>query len=524
MTTTKSTTIATDIRAMFKARTPLIWINTREEERVEGYLFEAAAALKMPTYTWDCGDGLRVWGKNEIVKGDTEVIDEALKEIGNRMLPTSIAGKGLWIMRDLAPWVTGPIGIGPARKLRNLAKTMTPVEQQQAIVVLAASGDIPPELAAHAVVMDWPLPDRQEIADMLDDLCELYSLDLNGQRDAAIDAAIGLSGDEAKSVYAKSIVQTKTVTPAVVYAEKKRVIAKDKVLSWYDPLPGGLDAVGGLGELKMWLKSRVCAFSQEARAYGLAMPKGCMVVGVPGGGKSMIAKALATFFGVPLIRLDLNAAKGKFVGESEASLRRALQVIDALGFCVVWIDEIEKALAGATQGAADGGVSADALGTVLSWMQERTSGAFVMATANDVSALPPELMRKGRWDEVWFVDLPSTLERVSILQSALAANGRADSKISVADAMKIAQVTDGFTGAEIASVVPEAMFTAFNDGGRELTTTDVLTAAATVTPLSKLASEKIEGLRKWATKSGARRASSIEDEVQAPRKIRALDI
>src|SRR5262249_21074304 len=243
---------------------------------------------------------------------------------------------------------------------------------------------------------------------------------------------IGLSGDEAYNCFARSCVQHLRVDPAVVAAEKKRIVARERVLEWFDPLPGGLDAVGGLDALKTWLLGRRVAYSPKARAYGLPAPRGIVLVGMSGCGKSMTAKACATAYGVPLLRLDLGALKSEFVGKSEQTIRRALRVIEALGRCVVWVDEIEKALEGATSGCADGGVSADQLNVVLTWMQERAGEAFVICTANDVSKLPPELLRKGRFDELWFVDLPNGSEREAVLASALRTHGRDKIKIDLA--------------------------------------------------------------------------------------------
>jgi len=274
--------------------------------------------------------------------------------------------------------------------------------------------------------------------------------------------------------------------------------------------------------VKGWLMGRTLAYSPEARAYGLPAPKGAMLVGVPGCGKSLLAKAFATGLGVPLLRLDMGALKSKFVGESEGNFRKALRVVETVGRCVLWIDEIEKALAGATQGAADGGVSSDALGTLLSWMQDRPGEAFVIATANKVEDLPPELLRKGRFDEIFFVDLPNEDERKSVLAATLRKHGR--SKIEV-DADKVAAATDGYTGSEIAEIVPDAMFAAFADGKREITSDDLLTAAATVVPLSKTAAEKIKTLREWA--KGRARPASLPPQVvkiDDKRRVRALDI
>jgi SpoVK/Ycf46/Vps4 family AAA+-type ATPase len=223
-----------------------------------------------------------------------------------------------------------------------------------------------------------------------------------------------------------------------------------------------------------------------------------------------------------LLRVDLGGLKSKFVGESEGNLRKAFEVIAAIGRCVVWFDEIEKALQGATSGSADGGVSSDALGAILGWMQERQGDAFVVATANDVEGLPPELLRKGRFDELFFVDVPTVSERVSVLNAAIS---NATKGGTVTFAIKHAEVCaacDGFTGAEIAAIVPDAMFTAFNDGARDVSTDDLVAAAKTVVPLVKTAAEKIERLRKWAS-GRARPAGKIEVEAKS-KQARALDI
>ena len=267
--------------------------------------------------------------------------------------------------------------------------------------------------------------------------------------------------------------------------------------------------------LKPWLVQRKAALSARARAYGLPAPKGAFLVGVPGCGKSLAAKCLASAWGVPLLRLDMGALKSKFVGESEANIRKALQVAETVAPCVLWCDEIDKALAGSTGQQGDGGVSADALGALLSWMQERTAPVFVLATANDVRNLPPELLRKGRFDETWWVDLPTARERAEILRSALAeAASRSTTWTQSGDGTpiecdKIASVTAGFTGAELAALVPDAMFAAFADGERQVTTADLLNAAKTVVPLAKTAAEKLEALRQWA-KGRARPASTPE--------------
>lgn len=534
-TRTRSQIVSDDVHALLRARNPILWIVTREEQRVEKYIFEAAAAAGYPTRCWDIAqgvtgiDGKFITDKNGGRVSDYEYLedpDAALKKIAEA------SDRCVWIMRDLPIWISGPTGAAVLRRLRNLARFLPaqPKDNAQAIVVLSPNGEVPAELANHSTVIEWPLPDRAEIGQMLDAAVEALPADLqktaatNGTRDAAIDAAVGLSGEEAEACFARSLVQLKKIDPATITREKKNVIARERVLEWYDPLPGGLDAVGGLENLKQWLIQRASAYSPKARAYGLPAPKGALLVGIPGCGKSLTAKAIATAWGVPLLRLDLGALKSKFVGESEGNLRKALAVIEAIGRCVVWLDEIEKALDGATSGSADGGVSADALGTILSWMQDRGGEAFVIATANDATKLPPELIRKGRFDEVWWIDTPNPEERVAILAATLKSYDRDP---AVIDLDAVAHATDQFTGAEIAALVPDALFTAFADDLREINTEDLLRVATDVTPLTTSAAPRIDKLRtEWGNGKArdATRKSTMKDVVEAAKTGRQIDI
>lgn len=527
--TTTSQKIAKDVAALLRARNSLLWVVTQEEARVEGYLFEAAKAAGYMPRTWDVGQGVCTMDGVQEKDIPGPVPEDILRTIIDRAIPTPDRRpeRAVWILRHMHVWLgNGQIGAVPLRLACNLARMNPPRDRAQAAIIISPSKDIPPELANIATVVEWPLPDRAEVAALLDiainNVPEFHS-DANGEpdpsrpfravvaananRDAAVDAAIGLSGEEVQAAFSKSLVQLRRIDPATIAQEKRRVVSRAGVLEWFDPLPGGLDAVGGLENLKAWLISRGFAYTPEARAYGLPAPKGGLLVGVPGCGKSLFAKATATAWGIPLLRIDLGALKSKFVGDSEQNLRKAFSVIGAIGRCVVWIDEVEKALQGATSGSADGGVSADALGAILSWMQERQGEAFVIATANDADALPPELLRKGRFDEVWWVDLPTTSERVAILAAALRSRGILDP--SKVDTVEVAQVCNGFTGSEVAELVPDAMFRAFADGARPVTTDDLMAAVETVVPLSKMAEDKITKLRNWS-KGRARPASAPE--------------
>jgi hypothetical protein len=526
---TKSQAQATDVSALLRARTGLFWIVTREEARVERHLFEAAASAGYIARTWDCGEGVQNIDGTPANLGATD-IGETLTAIRKRA-GSGVSERGVWVLRDAHKWVGDtPVGVFASRQLRNLARYLPTVRREcaQAIFVITPSGEVPPDLAGHATVIDWPNPDREEIASILDAAITNLPDELkagaaaNGTRDAAIDAAVGLTGEEAASCYAKSLVQTKRIDPIAVAKEKKRVIAREKVLEWIDPIKGGLDAVGGLDGLKAWLVARKVAYSPKARAYGLPSPKGCLLVGVPGCGKSLTAKAIATAWGIPLLRMDLGALKSKYVGESEQNLRRAFRVIESVGRCVVWLDELEKALAGASQGAADGGVSSDALGAILSWMQDRSGEAFVIATANDVSALPAELLRKGRWDELWFIDLPNQEERVAVLEASLRQHGRDPKALGAGVALVARDSCNGFSGAEIAALVPEALFASFADGEREVTSTDLHGAACNVVPMSKTSAAKIAALKEWQARCGARPATTVV--TQGTSTARVLDL
>lgn len=534
---------ATDISSLLRARNPLIWVITREEARVEGFLAEAAAAAGYKPLFWDIAQGVtNLDGKANNTFRDAQDPGTALGFVRTEADKGDKGNRQAWVFRDLPAMLEASLGITTRRTLRNLAKYLPSVDRKsaQAIIILTTETNVPADLAGHATVIEWPLPDRSEVERVLETAINSlpeYESDPktgefdkskplranaapNGTRDLAIDAAVGLTAEEAASCYAKSLVQTKKIDPSIISNEKKRVIARERVLEWFDPVAGGLDAVGGLENLKGWLVARKTAYSPAAREYGLPAPKGAVFVGISGCGKSLMAKAVATAWGVPLLRLDLGALKDKFVGGSEGNLRKALKVIEAIGRCVVWIDEIEKAMQGATGGgSSDGGVSADALGTILSWMQERSGEAFVIATANDVSSLPPELLRKGRFDEVFFVDLPNETERKSVLKASLKANGRANVKL---DFNAVADATEGFTGAEIAELVPTALYVGFADGAREITTADLIEASTHVVPLSKSKEDMIKKLREWGKENA--RAASLTEEVAARTKGRKLDL
>jgi SpoVK/Ycf46/Vps4 family AAA+-type ATPase len=505
----RSQKVNADITALLRARTAALWISSREEKRVESACMNALPK-GMRIRFWDAVSGLSEY---IVDKGESKLVPllftPALNSYGDKKAATltttngqplqdplvvlqairEVPDKCLYILRDINAF-KDPI------TLRSIRNTITEVEkspatEQRAFVILTPSAEIPPDLQGQMPFIDYPIPDREDIEKIFD----LLPLDPTkvevpdaATREAAIDAALGLSAAEMQNCFYRSLVTLKKIDPLTISKEKKQVIAREKVLTWIDPNPAGLNAVGGLEVLKDWLKVRKSGFSLEARERGIKAPKGILVSGIPGTGKSLTAKCVSASWGMPLLKLDMGALKSKYVGDSEANIRKALQIAEAIAPCVLWLDEIEKALGG---GGEDGGVSKDQLGTILTWMQDKVGSVFVIATANDVRSLPPELLRKGRFDQVFWVDLPTPTEREQILKVALKEAGR-ENGINVSE---LTERTDGWVGAEIASIVPEAMFAAFHDGDREITTEDLLTAAETVVPLSVTMAKKLTEIR-----------------------------
>lgn len=507
---TRGAQVAAEITALLKARNTLLWVTSGEESRVEAALVEASASAAYEFRTVDCDRG--VCDATGRVLADAQDPSRALDFIA------STPARALYVLLDWHVWCKDPT---TQRKLKNLARKLErePRASARAMAILSYSGEVPPELQGCTTVVDYPLPDRAEIGATLDAISAIYPdmAPTNGAREAAIGAALGLPLQGAKNCYARSLVTAKSIDPAIVYSEKKRLISSVPGLEMMDVDARGLSAMGGGDLLKKAMELAVLCYGPEASAYGLAAPKGLVAVGPPGTGKTLLAKCVAAVFGCPLVKADLNATAGKFVGDSEKGIRRMFATLDAFGRCVVLIDEIEKCFATGPAGS-DGGVSEDRKGQFLTWMQERKSEVFVIATANDVTGLPPEMLRKGRFDDVWFIDLPTQRERVEVVGAALGQYRRDASSI---DAVQVATACQGFVGSEIASLVPSAMLVAFADGRRPITTADLLDAARNVVPLSKTSAEKIEKLRAWA-KGRARPASTPEETTEG--NARTLDL
>ena len=434
---------------------------------------------------------------------------EALKAIDD--LPK----KTIVLLRDFHLFLeeTDPIVLRKLKDALSLGKS-----NSRHLVIVGCRLCLPPELEREIIVVEFPLPGKAQLGTALDGILESAALPALGaeSREAVLEAASGMTTIEAENAFALSVVEEKIVAPAVVAREKGKAVKKNGLLEIIET-PESLDCIGGLDVLKTWLLKRKDAFTRRATDYGLPAPKGLLILGVAGTGKSLTAKATAKVSGVPLLKLDAGRLFASLVGQSESNLRAVVQTAEAVAPCVLWIDEIEKGFSGSrSSGATDGGTSARVLGSFLSWMQEKKAPVFVTATANDVSQLPPEMLRKGRWDELFFVDLPNQAEREAIWSIQIGKYGR---KPADFDLVQLARATDGLTGSEIESVFVEALFAGFdrNAEPNDLTVAQVLTDFV---PLSKLMAEQMTALRSWA-KGRARLATPL---ATTDRKLRSITV
>jgi AAA+ superfamily predicted ATPase len=373
---------------------------------------------------------------------------------------------------------------------------------------------LPIEIEKEFSVINFDLPDREQLGVVLDSLIKSIPSQKKHPdedlRKRLIDAATGLTAVEAENAFALSIVENKKeFDPLIVSREKAETIKKSGVLEIMHPSETA-DDIGGLDLMKAWLNERKKAFTPEAREYGLPSPRGILIIGIPGTGKSLTAKATANILQRPIVKLDVGRVFGGIVGESEANIRMVTKTAEAIAPCVLFIDELEKGFSGTkSSNSSDGGTSSRVFGHFIDWMQERKAPVFIVATANDVSQLPVEFLRKGgRWDELFFCNLPDAKDRLEIFQIQMRSYKR---KPSDYDCKEMAEHTDGFTGAEIQQVIVDTLFSAFNVG-REPNNDDFMKTIKAFVPLSLMMHEEIGKMRTWA-KNRARPASSQVEEV-----------
>ncbi len=492
-------TFEQELDIYLRARFTLMVLVTLEEERVLQTVKEVCEQSQRSCLTWDIAEGFQA-----LTATGRDALPSARDPLTALEQMDKAKGDTLFVLKDFHEcWDNAP---PVKRKLRSVAQRLK--FTKKSIIVTSPSGKIPEELKDEVVVVEFPPPDADELEEVLSRLVETPGVKVSLTplgREKLVQAALGLTSAQAQRVFAKAIVRDGVLDDrdiGLVTDEKKQIIRESEALEFY-AVTETPDNVGGLGVLKEWLRLRERAFTQEARAYGLPAPKGIALIGIPGTGKSLTAKMIGGLWRLPLLLLDMGALFGSLVGESEERTRRALRLAETVSPCVLWIDEMEKGLA---HGGLDSGTSTRVFGTILTWMQEKIAPCFVVATANDISSLPPELLRKGRFDEIFFLDLPTLQEREEIFAVHLRKRNRLPQDYDVA---RLARESEGYVGAEIEQAVIDAMYVGFNEG-REITTDDISAALKRQVPLSVSQRETIEALRNWLQEGRAQSASFQE--------------
>jgi ATP-dependent 26S proteasome regulatory subunit len=523
---TELTAAQRELEVLIRARYPLLYVVSWEEERVEQQLAEIARTRNKRFFVWTCTQGIVKHGTPPAQGKASSTADPiaALDAVMGQVEPA------IYLFKDLHPYMKEAVGcarcnIPIIRKLRDVAHHLR--DTYKTIVVVSPLQMIAPELAKDVTVLEFPLPAMPEFNTLLDristDLKDnpRIQIDLDREeRERLLQAARGLTLKEAENVLAKTIVldgKLDSTDVSVVFSEKQQVIRKSGLLEYYESHEQ-IENVAGLEHLKQWLIKRGLAFSDRAAEFGLPAPRGLLLLGVQGCGKSLCAKAASSLWRLPLLRLDIGRMFGSLVGSSEENMRRAIQTAESVAPAILWVDEIDKAFGGASgSGASDGGTATRVFGTFLTWLSEKTTPVFVIATANDIRQLPPELLRKGRLDEIFFVDLPTEAERQEVFRIHLQRRGRKPNSFDLAE---LSRRSEGFSGAEIEEAIVSALFDAFSRGV-DVDQAAVRNALAETVPLSKTMHEDLSRLRTWA-QGRARPASGVE--VAAPEARRKLEL
>jgi hypothetical protein len=490
---------------LLRACYPLIYIPTTEEERLEKAIAIVAEEVgNRQVYIWDFVEGYQKNPNNESFGRRNPL--QALEFV--EKLPEKLGG--IFILRDFHRFLED---ISISRKLRNLARSLK--SQPKNIVIVSPQLEIPTELTEVLTVMDFPLPTAQELKLEIQRLMGATGQSLSEKLiNEIVRSAQGLSLERIRRVLTRAIASGGRLEPEdveLVLEEKRQSIRQTQILDFY-PATEQISDIGGLDNLKDWLLRRGGAFSDRARAYGLPHPRGLLLVGIQGTGKSLTAKAIAHHWHLPLLRLDVGRLFGGLVGESESRTRQMINLAEALAPCILWIDEIDKAFSG-VEGRGDSGTTSRVFGTFITWLAEKKSPVFVVATANNIQALPPEMLRKGRFDEIFFVGLPNQEEREAIFKVHLAR--LRPHNLGNYDLKRLAYETPDFSGAEIEQTLIEAMHIGFSQN-RDFTTDDILEAASQIVPLARTAQEQIQFLQNWAAAGKARlasRKSSLSDRI-----------
>ena len=486
-----------ELTLLLKARYPIIYINTIEEDRVEYVIRKnIKTSLNRSIYSWDFVDGYTNNPNNEGFGKRNPL--QAL-ELVERLTSETPA---LFLLKDFNRFLSD---VAISRKLKNISRTLK--LQPKTIVIICSELNIPRELKDLITILNFNLPIESEINQELNRLIVSLNIEIDSELlEKLTRACQGLSLERIRRVLSKIIASYKTIDESsidILLSEKKQIISQTQILE-YSSANENIKNIGGVANLKDWLTKRKTSFSIQASNYGLPTPRGLLLIGIQGTGKSLTAKAIATEWQLPLLKLDVGKLFGGIVGESESRLRQMIEVSETLSPCILWIDEIDKAFnSGESQG--DSGTSSRVLGTFLSWLSEKTKPVFVVATANNVDLLPLELIRKGRFDEIFFLDLPRKQERAQIFEIHI--KEFRPKTWDVFDYLKLAQLSESFSGAEIRQSIIESMYEAFYEK-REFTTEDICSSLKELIPLAQLENKQTLKLQSWASSGRIRSASS----------------
>ncbi len=480
-----------DLALIIRSRFPVVQVETREETRIMKLLERVTNLEGWALFVWSVADGLKRLPRTDVVT-QTYEFQAALRHIDKT------PQNGVYTMLDAQPYFEDPVNV---RLIKEIAQDYS--KTARTLVFIGAQLDLPADLARMSARFNLPLPDAAEVREIFKEEAQLWQRQenrgpLKGDQQAVelmVQHLAGMCEEDARRLIREAIRDDGLIN----FDDVQRVLRfkRDALdqggLLEFEMDTGDFNEVGGLGSLKHWLDLRRTAFSGDAATFGVDPPKGVLLLGVQGAGKSLAAKAIAGSWRVPLMRLDFAVLYNKFHGESERNLRAALKQAEAMAPCVLWVDEIEKGLA-SDGGESDGGVSRRMLGTVLTWMAERTAKVFLVATANDVTQLPPELLRKGRVDEIFFVDLPDVATRADIFRIHLRKRKLDPAKFELS---QLAAAAEGFSGAEIEQAVVAAIYEALA-AKQPLATRHVLAEIGRTRPLSVVMAEKVAALREWA--------------------------
>ena len=486
-----------ELTLLLKARYPVIFINTIEEDRVEYVIRKYIKnSLNRSIYSWDFVDGYTNNPNNEGFAKRNPL--QALELVEKLTAETP----AIFLLKDFNRFLTD---VSISRKLKNIGRILK--LQPKTIIIIGFDYTIPKELQDLITVIKFQLPVANEIKQELTRLINSLNIEIESELfENLTQACQGLSLERIRRVLSKIIATQKTINENsinILLNEKKQIISQTEILEYWSAKEK-ITNIGGVDNLKQWLKKRKTSFGVQASNYGLPTPRGLLLVGIQGTGKSLTAKAVATEWQLPLLKLDVGKLFGGIVGESESRLRQMIEVSETLSPCILWIDEIDKAFSN-TENKGDSGTSNRVLATFISWLSEKTKPVFVLATANNVDLLPIEIIRKGRFDEIFFLDLPQKEERKQIFKIHIK-EFRPNSWKDY-DYEKLVLLSESFSGAEIKQSIIEAMYHAFYEQ-REFTTEDICLALNELIPLAQLESNQTIKLQNWASSGRIRLASS----------------